>query len=171
MAVIKTEYRLRKVNGEYVQDVTGPIACNQYNVDGTAIRYFHTRLLFDLDENAYYLTLRKEIVDEGGEWAKAEIEGKKIKIQVASPNSYVNASGEDVEKTEAIELVNNFDIEIMDVTDPHNPIPFVPKRYEQMEQLKAGYSSEADYFVNLLAASMHPLMRNSIQEFFDSTLN
>lgn len=102
-------------------------------------------------------------VQVGSDW----IVNKTVKKAVATNNSFVDGDLDVVEKTEAMEEVDDLENELLDYTDRNNPISFSPKRYNKKWVMVDGYSRELDAIIENFSVSLFPYFNKVMGNQFE----
>ena len=111
--------------------------------------------------NVFTISYLRQMKDARGVWQDVGI----IK-GVASSDTYVNSqTGKEVDREEAIEIVDDTSKEKMD----RDGNSYDPIRYVSKSVVKEGYAVKSDYYISLFKASTHGLYRSSILAKFEIT--
>ena len=140
-----------KLENEFVEDANGSMPVKEYtNAAGVTMRVITVGNVNDLQNNIYRSMILHQVYD-GEKWMTTD----KGKTAVGSSETYVNTStGEPVERSEALEIVDG--PEILDYSDPENPVSFDPQQFDQVEAIKSGYAVESSIIIATYAPTLFP---------------
>lgn len=141
MELVKS-FRANKVKGEFVEDEKGACICKEYQINGIEVLVVVVSLTLNMGKRTSFCNVEKYIKNHVEEW---ELSANKELSMSGSDNNFFRLSDmELVEKSEAIELVDDLEKEILDAQGNSKD----PKEYKKKEQLKEGYEREAQVLID-----------------------
>lgn len=149
--VLTREYTVNAEGSSFVETVNGRMVAVEYTDETETGRFIVVSNNNNFEKNTCTLGFKRQVlVNES--WKT--IEG--LEYAIADDRTYCDDNGITIPKVDALEIVDDFDREILDRTDPDNPVSFSPKKYEQKKVLKDGVSLKIDFYVENLAPSLYP---------------
>lgn len=159
-------YWCKAENKNFVEDPSGHIKTTEYVTEnGIKGRYLIIENRNSFEKNMSTLLFKHQVLEEG-EWITSGI----VDSSTADYFSYCDNAGLTVTEAEATELVDDLDREILDYTDPQNPVSFDPKQYEQKKVTKAGYHLKFDYYMDTFSPGLMPTFEQILLLKFDITV-